>query len=164
MTEHRTFAAQAGFSLIELMIAIAILGVLVSLAAPSFSQMLRLQKVKALAYDLQDDIAFARSEAIKRNGVVTLTPKDTAASKDWAKGWDITTTTPAAATLKSQDAISGGVTGSGVNTLAFGSAGRPTVTTPITVGIQHADIPSSDYRCITVDFSGRTSTKTGSCS
>ncbi len=117
-----------------------------------------------MSEELFTDITFARSEAIKRNTAVTITPRDTATDKDWAKGWDVTITVPSAATLKSQDIKSGGVVGPGVDAFAFGSAGRPTATTAIAIAVKHSELSANAWRCITVDFSGRPTSKVGSCS
>lgn len=155
-----------GFTLIELMITVAMLAILLSLAAPSFSNLLKTQQVRTVATDFYSDLVFARSEAIKRNAMVMITPKDTAAGKDWAKGWDVTTVVGAAtATLKSRSAEAAGVTALGVNTaLSYGAAGRLVgVTTTQSITIAHPDIGALDQRCVTVDFSGRATVKSGVC-
>lgn len=59
-----------GFTLVELMIALAVLGVLLALALPSFTDMLRNGKVRAAAETVLFGIQLARSEAVKRNGSV----------------------------------------------------------------------------------------------
>ncbi len=155
-----------GFTVIELMTVVAILSILALVAAPSLTDMLRAQKVKTLSSELFDDIVFARSEAIKRNGSVTLTPKDTTSgsTKDWAKGWDITTTFPAAMTLKSREAANGDTVGTGPNTLSLGAAGRPTTGAGATFAITQTGLSQSKWRCISVDLSGRPVSKAGACS
>lgn len=160
-----------GFTLIEMMVVMAVFALMLSLAAPSFSQMIKAQRVRTFSSDLFNDILFARSEAIKRNAPVVVTPKDTASAKDWAKGWDIKTDTLVGGvmttiTLKSREVQSGGVTaaGAGVNVLTFGAAGRLVgVNTTQAITVQHADLPATDQRCVAIDFSGRSSTKAGAC-
>jgi type IV fimbrial biogenesis protein FimT len=59
-----------GFTLIELMITIAVLGVLVALALPSFQSILEGRRLVGAADDLYSNIQYARSEALKRNETI----------------------------------------------------------------------------------------------
>lgn len=56
-----------GFTLIELMIVVAVVAVIVTLAAPSFRDMILMQRLKGINAQLVTDMAFARSEATSRN-------------------------------------------------------------------------------------------------
>lgn len=62
----------AGFSLLELMVGVSILGVLLALALPSFSEWVRNNQVRTVAEALREGLQLARSEAIKRNTRVRL--------------------------------------------------------------------------------------------
>jgi prepilin-type N-terminal cleavage/methylation domain-containing protein len=61
-----------GLTLVELMIAIAVLAVLATLALPSFEDHLARRRVEGLAQGLRADLDLARSEAVQRNEAVTL--------------------------------------------------------------------------------------------
>ena len=61
-----------GFSLLEVMVVVAILGILASLAAPSFTPIIERWRVRQAAEDLRSSIYYARSEAIKRGGGVVI--------------------------------------------------------------------------------------------
>ena len=64
----------AGFTLIELMIAVIVLAVLASLAAPSFSGAIDRARLKSQVAGVVDVLEFAKSEAMKRSSVtVTIT-------------------------------------------------------------------------------------------
>lgn len=78
-----------GFTLIELMIVICIIAILASLTVPSFSDIIRRQQVSGEANVLFSLVYLARSEAIKRNSVVTICKSNDAdlCGGNWSDGW-----------------------------------------------------------------------------
>jgi type IV fimbrial biogenesis protein FimT len=64
--------AEAGFTLVEAIVVIAILGVILTLVAPSALDWIIMQRVKANASELVTDIRFARGESIKRGQPVIV--------------------------------------------------------------------------------------------
>lgn len=78
-----------GLTLIELMIVIAIIAIISSLAAPSFNDLLRRQQVSGEANILFSLAYLARTEAIKRNSVVTICKSNNAnqCGGTWSDGW-----------------------------------------------------------------------------
>ena len=72
-----------GFTLVEVIMAITILAILLVIAVPSMTALVRDQRVKAATFDVFSAFAFARSEAIKRNANVVITPN----AIDWGSGW-----------------------------------------------------------------------------
>ena len=61
-----------GFTLIELMIVVAVVAVILTLAAPSFRDMILMQRLKGINAQLVTDLAFARSEAISRRTFIRV--------------------------------------------------------------------------------------------
>ncbi len=62
----------SGFTLIELMVGLAIVAVLLGLGVPSLSAYMANSKIRAAASNFSADLQFARAEAIRRNGGVGL--------------------------------------------------------------------------------------------
>ena len=63
----RTAARLRGISLIELMVALILAGILMALAAPSFSAWMQNTRIRSTAESIQTGIQFAKSEATSRN-------------------------------------------------------------------------------------------------
>jgi len=155
LAQHRK---QSGFTLIELMVTLSVLVILVTVAVPSFREFVQAQRVKTASFELFAAITYARSEALKRNGDVTLS----AATGGWANGWSVIA---GDSTLRTQPALgdSVAVTAS-ANSLTYGRDGRITGTATT---LQLAPSPSVGWitpRCISIDLSGRPNTKKASCS
>ncbi|MBF0379916.1 MAG: GspH/FimT family pseudopilin [Magnetococcales bacterium] len=135
----------AGFTLMELMIVLAIIAISASIALPNFRNFMLTQEVKAAAVDLHLNMLYARSEAVKRNGTITLTPTTTGV---YNGGWDVKFGT---ITLRTLDAHSGlTVTGGDVS---YGRDGRLTGGA-VNFEISVAGNSSVTMRCITISPSG----------
>lgn len=80
--------ASRGFTLLELMVAVAIVSILVTLAVPSFRTLMINNRGSAHANALVQILTTARSEAIKRNRVVALCKSEDGANCDQALTWD----------------------------------------------------------------------------
>jgi type IV fimbrial biogenesis protein FimT len=141
---------QRGFTVIEVLLVIVVIGVLLSIAAPSFVTFTSSQKVKTASFDLYAAMMFARSEAIKRRVNVTVKPTD---DVDWKNGWTIDAA-GVATPLRRQDSLSG-VSFSGATSMVYRLDGRLTSGAAVGVLIQPAIADSSiKNRCIRVDPTG----------
>ena len=81
-----------GFTLVELMVALAVLVILISIAIPSFMNIIQNSRSAALANSIVIALNVARSEAVKRNALVNLCPSSDGATcmalpLDWTVGW-----------------------------------------------------------------------------
>lgn len=114
-----------GFTLIELMITIAIAAILMALAAPSFTRAIQDNRVTTQANDLLTSIAVARSEAIKRGQNVSMTPT----ANDFANGWCVHTgATCADGPIRRHEALNGvNLAAAPAAALVFSAIGRKTI-------------------------------------
>jgi type IV fimbrial biogenesis protein FimT len=78
----------AGFTLIELIIALAIMGVAMGIGVPMLSGYVASQRVRTAVSDLVADISFARAEAIKESRQAIL-ERLAGATGTWKDGWRI---------------------------------------------------------------------------
>jgi len=67
MSDFNSIHREGGFTLIELMIVIVILGVVVTLAAPSFNQVIKTNRLRTETHKFVSVLNLAKSEAVKRN-------------------------------------------------------------------------------------------------
>lgn len=157
-----------GFTLVELVISIAVIGILAAIAAPNFQDALLSSRLRANANKLVSSIYLARGEAIKRNTVITLcaSSNGTSCTGSWENGWIILSGTTL---ISAQNSIPIGfriIEASGLTSLSF---------QPMSIGTTQASLkicrltPSvgSQERVITVSATGRASsskTTTGNCS
>lgn len=88
-------AGMAGFTILELMIAVAVLAILLGIGVPSFNDMIRQNRLAAQTNEFLAAAALARSEAVKRGKLVSLCPTAAAAAgadacagdDTWSDGW-----------------------------------------------------------------------------
>ncbi len=75
----------SGFTLIELMVTLAVLAIAVGLAVPGFQTLFANSQRGEFTRELYVSLAQARSEAVSRNSLISVIPLD----DDWLNGWQV---------------------------------------------------------------------------
>ncbi|SDT92432.1 GspH/FimT family pseudopilin [Halopseudomonas salegens] len=78
------FFHRKGFTLIELVVALAVVAVLLVLALPAFGNLIDRTRMDADASELLRTLRFARQEAVRGNQTLTVAPLT---AQDWNRGW-----------------------------------------------------------------------------
>ena len=150
--------AGRGFTLVEMMTVVSIVAILVTVAAPSFAEMVATQRVRAAASALTESLWLARAEATKRNTDVGF------AFADAQTGWTIRDPAGSATPLLVQSGFAGiefTTQGGDAVRFNFNAYGRLSAGGGwVQVGDAHAGV----YRCVAVSTTGRATTTKGPCS
>jgi type IV fimbrial biogenesis protein FimT len=154
-----------GFTLIEMMAVVAVVAIIAILAAPYMRAVILNQGIKAASFDLYSALEYARSEAIKRNGSISLMAGPTSGGT-WATGWrveDAASNPLRSWTVASTVTVT--ETAGGATLVTFGRDGH--VTAPVSPPKLQVDptetVPGTASRCIQVDLVGRAKTQHGAC-
>ena len=151
-----------GFTLVEMLITLSVIGVLLAIAAPSLRQMMLNHGIRTASFDLFSSLEYARSEAIKRNALVSVKPDST-----WSTGWKVVdSSNNLLRSWTATSTVTVSTTPSSIAAITFGKDGH--VTTPSAVPKLQLDPTTTmngvDSRCISLDLIGRPKTQMGACS
>lgn len=98
-----------GFTLIELVMGIAIVGILLTVGIPSFIALITNNRIVTQTNDFVSDLAHARAEAVRRNSRVTICKSNTGtscvSSSSWQDGWIVFTDPSVFGTLANDETI-----------------------------------------------------------
>lgn len=93
MKKYHNKTKNTGFTLIEMIVTVAIVGIFASIAVPGFSGLLQSNRVTAGTNLLVSAFNLAKSEALKRNNTITLCASTNQTSctggGDYSLGWII---------------------------------------------------------------------------
>lgn len=148
--------AARGFTIVELLITVTVLGILAAVALPSFGNFVRDQRVKTAISDVYATFIYARSEAIKRAADVQVVPNSTT---NWAQGWTVKDS--GGTSLKVQGGISDVAITGEAGTITYRRDGRLTAAVATFV-LSSPGYSSITARCLRIDPSGRPSVKVDS--
>lgn len=178
MVSHMQKERTGGFSLVEIMIVIAIMGIVMAVAAPSIQSMMANQRMSAAGSELVISVMHARSEAVKYGGFtdgVTLK----APSDDFSQGWCVVIASASACSVTSPggdvmrisppptDVSFQWVNPTTATALTFNQSGRlksPSVSSSIRIQLNNTVSSGAGLsRCVTIDPGGSARASRGAC-
>lgn len=156
-----------GFTLIELMVTLAVAAILLSASAPSFVTLIDNNRAASAANDVLASLQFARSEAVKRAADVSLCTSSDGAGciggTDWKDGWIIFVDSngnesrdAGEALLRVHDGFTAAVQIAGPAAARFRPAGNTPTTDPFAV-----TAGSAIARNVCMEASGRSAVRKG---
>lgn len=174
-----------GLTIIELMVVMVVLAVVLALGLPSLRDFLIRNQVAAITSEFSNDVARARTEAINRNGCVTVcvssntsnaltggTPTCATSGSNWQVGW-IVFANPSCSSTQNNPTTNGSTlisvrqkgaatfevspaSGSALRRITFDSRGVTTgVQKNLTLAYTPEDLNSPHYRSICISSAGR---------
>ncbi|SEI48903.1 type IV fimbrial biogenesis protein FimT [Azotobacter beijerinckii] len=150
--------AEHGFSLVELMVSLALLGILIAIAIPSYRSLIAEQRIRTTMADLHSALALVRSEAIKRNRSMTLTCDDS-----WTKGWRVASPVSGQPDLLNHGQTIDVAIEAAPKSVVFSASGR--VSSAVTFQVSSlASEGDSKTSCLVIGLDGRVSSSKGECS
>ena len=160
----------SGFTLVELLMTIVIAAILLAIGVPSFRAVLENNRMASQANELLTSITYARSEAIKRGAVVSISPGD---GLDYVNGWCVHTgadCTAVATVLRVFPAMPGmavTVSSGAASVLVFNGQGQKTAPAGVvTIDLQPDGCvagTANRARAIEIAATGRAMVETGAC-
>ncbi len=158
---------QRGFTLVELMVTIAVLAIIMALAVPSFTGLIRSSRLTGAANELVASVQLARSEAVRLNGGVSLCRSDDGATcasgGNWTRYLTVTRdgTVLRTTTLRTGLVVTSNTLDAMGDKLTFGADGiaRNSSGTPVTGGIvvcMAVTNPSNNVRSVNLMGGSRT--------
>jgi len=165
--QHKPMAAQAGFTMIELLVVMAIAAVLAAVGIPSLLDTVRSAQLRSSTSQLYDALLLARSEAVKRNAQVDVQPGTTCVNPAtnntaaWTGGWNVQLAS--CGTILQQFPATTNMTitavpGAGISYLP---TGRISTTSASSFSFHSTKSTTIPDRCIVISPSGQPSVRTG---
>jgi type IV fimbrial biogenesis protein FimT len=183
-TSSTAAARSAGFTIIELMVTIAVLAVLLSIGVPAFNDMIRNNRIAAQTNAVVGALNYARGETATRGAPVSICaaedagddpegPDTCSTANDWQFGWIIFTDrvgTQGMIDVGDEILQTGGAPVNGFNLqvtdsfVRFGVGSSPSTARTLTITPTETGFcATTGSRIINVGNTGRVNTAKGSC-
>ena len=160
-----------GFTLIELLTTVAVVGILLGIAVPNFTSFIDKSRARSDIQSLNQSLVAAKSEAVVRSAVVTVT----ATGGDWKNGWRSWVDLNADGTLdddevikkveeiKSGAAVSASQSSSAISAFSFDANGFLVGAVPVSISYRTSPEHCSRDRDIQISASGQVRTTERNC-
>ena len=164
MNESRPIR-NAGFTLIELMVSLAVAAVLIGIAVPAFNDLVRQRAMTSRINDLVLAVSYARSEAVRRGAVVSVQAVDFSdGDNEWGAGYCVVVGTPGSCDAPVMRSFAGiddaTLDGTGaladIGTISFNGRGLPTLAGAGAVNLCSTDELVDPGRVLNLTRIGRT--------
>jgi len=153
---HAPTRAHRGFTLVELMIGLVLVAILMSIGVPMFRSFVLDQRLRATSSDLRIALTTARSEAVKRNTVVEVKPREGV----WKKGWTIPSPIGGDPDLLNH-VQSGDVNISGPDEAQFNPVGRAVAEAAFEIDVEPGS--GGTFACLRLSLDGSITSTKGTC-
>ncbi len=168
---HRT--RNTGFTLVELMVTIAIVAILAAIAFPSFQGTIRSSRVATMTNELIASLSLARSEAIRSTDrtIICASANGTTCGTDWNQGWMVWTEKDGDGVHDGDETVVRYSQGkpmlqvaASAATIAFDGRGRivGSPATPATIDVVPTGV-TAPARCVEINVTGQTRVKQEAC-
>ncbi len=151
---------QRGFTIIELMITVGLLGVMLTIAVPSFSSIFKQNRLASQTNSILSSLNYARGQTINQNQNVIVQP--IAAGTNWSGGWKIRVN---GADIQFFEGVENASLTSSAATITYQSDGSLSAAGNITLTLTPNNCPTgnSDVRVVTITLSGQSASATAVC-
>lgn len=180
-----------GFTLIEVIVVTAIIGIALAIGMPGLRTLMDTQKMKSATFDLVTTVMQARSEAIKFGATsgasISIIPSSAgpvttySTTRLFSNGWcitfaststcNVTSATPGADVMRMNLPVANvtytvttcTTTSTSDCKITFGRNGRLASGAAVKIQVVNDDAANPLTRCVTIDASGNASTKVAAC-
>ena len=147
---------QSGFTLIELMVTLAVFGILSAVGVPAMHNYLTNKQSDGLLRQLISDLNYARDHAITHRTAVVIEPDDS-----WSEGWNIRESNSSVSLRQADTPDNTDISADFSGSLSFNAFGIATGSGALTVQLDGCS--GSRVYLVSVSISGQTTVESSDC-
>jgi len=162
MHKYKHNDRQSGFTIMELMIAVAIGGIVMAIGLPAFQGFIKNNRLIAQTNDVLTSLHVARNEAVNRGHNIRILTLS--GGTDWASGWEIRLDVDNEddidaedTVLRNYDAIKNATLAGNINIVTFEPTGyldQGLHAAPVAITLTPSKCTANDIRVISTQLSG----------